>query len=93
MPSIFSESRLFSVQTNAYNIYLLCMQAIVTVFKNELKDRDELTERLRSLTKDVQDVGDALIYRPHAGGLISFLTVLYENGVTYGTHFNTGEDL
>jgi hypothetical protein len=76
-----------------HGISLPCMQAIVTVFKNELKDRDELTHRLMTLTKDVQDVGDAFIYRPHAGGLISFLTVLYENGVAYGTHFNAGEDL
>jgi hypothetical protein len=81
------------LKKNLQPIFVSSMQAIVTVFKSELKDKEELTLRLGTLTKDVQDVGDAFIYRPHAGGLISFLTVLYENGVAYGTHFNTEQDL
>jgi hypothetical protein len=65
------------------------MQAIITVFKTEFKGKEQLPDQLQALAKTVKDLDDVMIYRPHAGKLIIFLTFLNENNIAYGTHFNT----
>ena len=69
------------------------MKAIVTVFKRELEGKDQLQERLLRLILETQEVGDAFIYRPKSGSLMEFLLLLKANKISYGTHFDTLEDL
>jgi hypothetical protein len=68
------------------------MQAVVTIFKSELKDKEHLVESIMSFVDDIKDLDDVLVYRPPAGKLITFLTFLNKNQINYGTHFNTHEE-
>lgn len=69
------------------------MKAIVTIFKGELEGKVELQERLSRLTQERQEVSDAYVYKPRPGSLMEFLLLLKANRISYGTHFDTLEDL
>lgn len=69
------------------------MKAIVTIFKGELEGKLELQERLARMAVETQEVSEAYVYRPKSGSLMQFLLILKANGIAYGTHFDTLEDL
>ena len=69
------------------------MKAIVTIFKGELEGKTQLQERLTRMAVEIQEVNDAYIYIPKAGSLMEFLMILKANKISYGTHFDTLEDL
>lgn len=68
------------------------MQAIITVFKVELKDKNDLFENIQNLSSDISEVGDAYTFSPKAGKLFELLNVLKNNNINYGTHFNVASD-
>jgi hypothetical protein len=63
------------------------MNAIITVFKTELAEKKYLIPILSAMAREVTEFEDAYIYRPQPGRLMSFLAVLKEKDVAYGTHF------
>jgi hypothetical protein len=65
------------------------MTAIVTIFKEELKDKEAIASQLKSLANDFQEVGEAYTYSPKPGKLYEFLNIAKEFKIAYGTHFNT----
>lgn len=69
------------------------MKAIVTIFKGELEGKTELQERLARMAVEMQEVGEAYVYRPKSGSLMEFLLILKANKIAYGTHFDTLEEL
>ncbi len=69
------------------------MKAIVTIFKGELEGKTQLVERLTRMAEETQEVSDAYIFRPKSGSLMEFLLILKANKISYGTHFDTFEDL
>lgn len=69
------------------------MKAIVTVFRRELEDKEHLQDRLKNMSVEVKEVGEAFIFSPRAGVLMEFLLILKTNKVSYGTHFDTFTNL
>jgi hypothetical protein len=67
------------------------MNAIVTIFNSELKEKKYITIQLESLCTEVKKVGNAWIFSPNPGKLFEFLSVLKFHKVAYGTHFDTKE--
>lgn len=68
------------------------MRAIVTVFKAELENKEDIRHRLENFSEDVNQVGNAYVFVPRSGVLIQFLNVLADNKIIYGTHFNSIEN-
>jgi hypothetical protein len=64
------------------------MNAIITVFKSESGARG-LHRGLSKISKEVMELSDAFIYNPEPGRLLEFLSLLKENKIAYGTHFDT----
>lgn len=69
------------------------MKTIVTIFKGELQGKSHLHERLARIAVEAHEIGDAYVYSPKSGSLMEFLLVLKSNRISYGTHFDTFEDL
>jgi hypothetical protein len=65
------------------------MNAIVTIFTSELKEKQYITPQLEKLCTEARKVGNACIFSPAPGKLFEFLSVLKFHKVAYGTHFDT----
>ena len=64
------------------------MSALITIFKNELAGQDLLLSRLKHLSNETREMEDALVFSVRAGMLMSFLHLLNETHIEYGTHFS-----
>jgi hypothetical protein len=64
------------------------VNAIVTIFKSEFKDKPSIEAKLQTISS-VTELGEAKIYLPDGGKLIEFLTMLKDNSISYGTHFKS----
>ena len=67
------------------------MTAIITIFEIEFAGKEEVSRKVEQLSSDVKKIEGACIYSPRSGKLMEFLTILRENKISYGTHFNTLE--
>ena len=67
------------------------MTAIITIFEIEFAGKEEVSRKVEQLSSDVKKIEGAYIYSPKSGKLMEFLSVLRENKIAYGTHFNTLE--
>lgn len=67
------------------------MTGIITVFKNEFRNRDFVRAQIEPLCRQVQEVDNAVVFSPKDGKLFEFLTVLRFHKVAYGTHFDTND--
>jgi hypothetical protein len=65
------------------------MHAIITIFQAEFANKENIRRIINDLSVDVQEIQGASIYSPKSGKLMEFLTILRENKIAYGTHFNT----
>jgi hypothetical protein len=65
------------------------MNAIVTVFKEEFKGKENTLKTIELLCDHLSEVAQAIIIIPKGGKLINVLNVLNDNKIAYGTHFNT----
>jgi hypothetical protein len=69
------------------------MSVLVTVTKNQLVEKNELTDQLLSLSRRVTDAGTAYIFEPVPGLLIDFIGLLGEHSVMYNIHSNMDTDM
>lgn len=65
------------------------MDAIVTIFKSEFKDKPDVFTDLNAICPNVQQVDDAYIVKPTPGTLFEILNFLKQNKINYGTLFDT----
>jgi hypothetical protein len=65
------------------------MNAIITVFKIEFKDKKEIEILLPEMSDEVKEISDAFIYSPKPGKLMQFLSILKNHKIAYATHFNS----
>jgi hypothetical protein len=65
------------------------MTAIITIFEIEFAGKEEVSRKVEQLSNDVKKIEGACIYSPKSGKLMELLTLLRENKIVYGTHFNT----
>lgn len=63
------------------------LRAVITIFKSQLVNKP--LEKWLHLYDVVSDVDDVIVVKAKTGKLFDFLQVLKENGIDYGTHFNT----
>jgi hypothetical protein len=67
----------------------LKMNTIVTVFKDELSGKENVLGVIELLADHITQVAEAIVIVPKAGKLANLLNELTDNGIAYGTHFNT----
>jgi len=65
------------------------MHTIITIFVNELTEKDHIVQMLRENCDDFNVVADAYILSPKPGRLFELLNLLKANNIHYGTHFDT----
>jgi hypothetical protein len=65
------------------------MSAIVTVFKEEFKGKENTLKTIELLCDHLSEVAEAVIIVPKGGKLVNVLNELNDHKIAYGTHFNT----
>lgn len=68
------------------------MRTVVTVFKNDLSQRELVKSQVKSLCKEIKELENATVFCPKDGKLVEFLGVLRFHKITYGTHFDTKDE-
>lgn len=66
------------------------MSTLVTIFKKELTDKEDVIDALRKFSVEVRELQHAFVFAVKPGMLIPFLHLLNQHHVNYGTHF--GDD-
>lgn len=67
------------------------MAILITIFRTELEKHPELSDHLKLLSQEVNEVGPANIYIPKGGYLMQVIKLLGSYGVVYGIHGDTNE--
>jgi hypothetical protein len=62
------------------------MAVLITVFKSELDKYDTLTDQLKLLSEQVNDIANAIVFVPRSGVLMQFIKVLGAYPIQYGIH-------
>jgi hypothetical protein len=64
-------------------------RVIITIFEEELREKEYLNKQIIALCDDVKTVGSAYAYQPSSGKLFEIITMLKLGSISYGTHFDT----
>lgn len=93
MPRFIVKDWRFSSEISCAIYLRRLMQAIITVFKVELNNREQIFKEIKEMSSDLSEVGEAYTFSPKPGKLFELLTLLKNNNINYGTHFNVSEGL
>jgi hypothetical protein len=71
-----------------FNPFFCIMKSIITVFKEEFLNKDELLSTITEMSDEVALVAGAYVISTKPGHLFDVLNLLKMNKISYGTHFN-----